>query len=162
MILPLKTTHLLQPLAAVFYSLYRSWRVILHKWKNEVHTEGSFDKNYFPSLPKRFVNTQKTKYEKNVHSGFRVCGVCPLDRNEPLSKLPILDSFISENNSLLNETLKVNPHGKNAKSTGSIVLNYAWTACHARLSWSKEKKRQRTMSSLITPRMKVIRWCVEM
>ena len=36
-------------------------------------------------------------------SGFRACGICPLDPNEPLSQLPSLD--VSESNSLLNETL---------------------------------------------------------
>ena len=39
----------------------------------------------------------------NLQSGFRVCGICPLDPNEPLSKLPSLD--VSESNSSLNETL---------------------------------------------------------
>ena len=47
---------------------------MLHKWKNEVHTEGSFDKNYFPSLPKRFVNTQKQNMKKMCIPGLEYVG----------------------------------------------------------------------------------------
>ena len=87
---------------AVFSSLKRAWRVILDEWKKEVRTEGSFNK-YFPSLLKLLVNTQGESMKINLQSGFRACGICPLDPNEPLSKLPSLD--VSESNSLLNETL---------------------------------------------------------
>ena len=41
--------------------------------------------------------------KKNLQSRFRACGICPLDPNEPLSKLPSLD--VSESNSSLNESL---------------------------------------------------------
>ena len=47
----------------------------------------------------------KTKYEKKLQSGFRACGICPLDHNEPLSKLPSHNSYVSKSNSSLNETL---------------------------------------------------------
>ena len=102
--LPPNATHLLQPLdVAVFSSLKRAWRVILDKWKKEVRTEGSFNKKYFPSLLKCLVNTQGKSMKINLQSGFRACGICPLDPNEPLSKLPSLD--VTESNSSLNETL---------------------------------------------------------
>ena len=95
MILPLNAKHL-QPLdVAVFSSLKRSWRVILDEWKKDVRMEGSFDNKCFPSLPKCLVNTQEQNIKKILQSGFRACGICPLDRNEPLSKLPTQDSFIS-------------------------------------------------------------------
>ena len=38
-----------------------------------------------------------------MQSRFTACGICPLNPNEPLSKLPSLD--VSESNSSLNETL---------------------------------------------------------
>ena len=38
-----------------------------------------------------------------MQSRFRACGICPLDPNEPLSKLPSFD--VSQSNSSLNETL---------------------------------------------------------
>ena len=51
--LPPNATHILQPLdVAVFSSLKQSWRVILDEWKREVRTEGTFDKQFFPSLLK--------------------------------------------------------------------------------------------------------------
>ena len=102
--LPPNATHLLQPHdVAVFFSLKRAWRIILDEWKKEVQTEGSCNKKYFPSLLKRLVNTQGESMKINLQSGFRACGICPLDPNEPLSKLPSLD--VSESNSSLNETL---------------------------------------------------------
>ena len=102
--LPPNAIHLLQPLhVVVFSSLKRVWRVILDKWKKEVRMEGSFNKKYFPSLLKCLVNTQGESMKINLQSRFRACGICPLDPNEPLSKLPSLD--VSESNSSLNETL---------------------------------------------------------
>ena len=102
--LPPNATHLLQCLdVVVFSSLKRAWRVILDEWKKEVRTEGSFNKKYFPSLLKRLVDTQGKSMKINLQSGFRACGICPLDPSEPLFKLPSLD--VSESNSSLNETL---------------------------------------------------------
>ena len=102
--LPPNATHLLQPLdVVVFSSLKTAWRVILDKWKKEVQTEGLFNKKYFSSLLKCLVNTQGESMKINLQSGFRAYGICPLDLNEPLSKLPSLD--VSESNSSLNETL---------------------------------------------------------
>ena len=37
-----------------------------------------------------FSKYSETKYEKKLQSGFRACGICPLDHNGPLSKLPIM------------------------------------------------------------------------
>ena len=43
--------------------------------------------------------------KKNLQSWFRACGICPLDCSEPLYKLPSDNSYVSESNSWLNETL---------------------------------------------------------
>ena len=99
----LHTSHPLD--VAVFSSLKRSWRVILDEWKKEVLTEGLFDKIYFPSLLKCLMNTQERSMKKNLQSWFRACGICPLDCSEPLYKLPSDNSYVSESNSWLNETL---------------------------------------------------------
>ena len=89
--LPPVLTHLLQALDDVaFFSLKRSWRVMIDKWKKDLQTEGLFDKKNFPSLLKCLVNTQKQNMKKKLQSGFRACGICPLDHNGPLSKLPIM------------------------------------------------------------------------
>ena len=44
--------------------------------------------------------------QKNLQSGFRVCGIHPLQCSEPLQRLPSTTSLnVSESNSSLNETL---------------------------------------------------------
>ena len=105
--LPPNSTHILQPLdVAVFSSLKQSWRVILDERKREVRTEGAFNKQFFPSLLKQLINSQESCMQKNLQSGFRACGIHPLQHSEPLSKLPSTTSLnVSESNSSLNETL---------------------------------------------------------
>ena len=57
--LPPNATHLLQPLNVCVFSLMKElWRKILQEWKREVRTKGSFNKQFFPSLLKRLVNSQ--------------------------------------------------------------------------------------------------------
>ena len=53
------------------------------------------------------MNTQEQSMKicNNLQSGFRALGIYPLDRNEPLPKLPSHDSYVSKSNSSLNETL---------------------------------------------------------
>ena len=104
--LPPNSTHLLQPLdVCVFSSMKESWRKILQEWKREVRTKGSFNKQFFPSLLKRLVNLQLGSMKRNLESGFRTTGIFPLNRQEPLSRLPspILD--VSESNVSMNKTL---------------------------------------------------------
>ena len=73
--LPPVLTHLLQALHDVaFFSLKRSWRVMIDKWKKELQTEGLFDKKYFPSLLKCLVNTQKQNMKKNCSLGLEHVG----------------------------------------------------------------------------------------
>ena len=57
--LPPNATHLLQPLNVCVFSLMKElWRKILQEWRREVRTKGSFNKQFFPSLLKRLVNSQ--------------------------------------------------------------------------------------------------------
>ena len=106
-ILPPNATHILQPLdVAVFSSLKQSWRLILDEWKREVRTEGAFNKQFFPSLLKRLINSQESFMQKNLQSGFRAYGIHPLQCSEPLLRLPSTTSLnVSERNSSLNKTL---------------------------------------------------------
>ena len=77
MLLP-SATHILQPLdVAVSSSLKQSWRVILDEWKREVTAEGAFDKQFFPLLLKRLINSQESFMQKNLQSGFRACSIHP-------------------------------------------------------------------------------------
>ena len=76
------------------------------KEKFKRRTEGAFDKQFFPSLLKRLINSQKSFMQKNLQSGFRACGIHPLQRSEPLSRLPNTTSLnVSESNSSLNEPI---------------------------------------------------------
>ena len=104
--LPSSATHLLQPLdVAIFSSLKRSWRVILDEWKKEVRKKVSLDKKYFPSLLKRLVNTQEQNMKKKIcNQCLEHVGYAHYIAMSHL-KLPTQDTFISESNSSLNETL---------------------------------------------------------
>ena len=104
--LPPNATHLLQPLdVCAFSSMKESWRKMLPEWKREVRTRGSFNKQFFPSLLKRLVNSQSRLIKHNLESGFRTTGIFPLDRQEPLSRLPSPIVDVSESNVSMNETL---------------------------------------------------------
>ena len=101
---------------------------------------------------------------------FRACWICPLDRSEPLSKLPTQDSFISECNSLLNETLidllKKNPgcerenqkwtHRKKLANLGRYCPQLCLSSMPCKALQKQREKRERTMSPLVTGRRKVI------
>ena len=65
----------------------------------------SFNKQFFLFLLKRLVNSQSGSMKRNMKSGFQTMGIFPLNRQQPLSRLPspILD--VSESNVSMNETL---------------------------------------------------------
>ena len=158
--LPPNSTHILQPLdVAVFSSLKQSWRVILDEWKREVRTEGAFNKQFFPLLLKRLINSQESCMQKNLQSGFRACGIHPLQRSEPLSKLPSTTSLnVSESNSSLNETLigllknnrgcgekKRQRRGKKIAQPGEVLSSAKFDcASTPETSGAKRSKRTRT------------------
>ena len=87
--LPPSSTHLLQPLdVSVFASLKKSWRKALLEWKLR-------SQNAYRSLPKTMFPAQLSlaldgisDISANVLSGFRKCGIIPLNRDEALSQLP--------------------------------------------------------------------------
>lgn len=85
--LPTNSTHLTQPLdVAFFHPLKQSWRSILLKWKQGPgRAETTVPKDRFPPLLKELFVTLK---EKNVVSGFKKCGIIPLNRDQVLGMLP--------------------------------------------------------------------------
>jgi len=79
-------THLLQPLdVAVFRGLKIEWRQILEIWRKEFRLKGSIPKNQFPTLLARLHARQKPE---NAIAGFRATGLCPLDKESVLKRMP--------------------------------------------------------------------------
>uniref|UniRef100_A0A1B6GCB9 DDE-1 domain-containing protein n=1 Tax=Cuerna arida TaxID=1464854 RepID=A0A1B6GCB9_9HEMI len=85
--LPKNSTHLTQPLDVAFFRpLKMSWRKILEEWKiGPGRYEATIPKDKFPSLLKKVFETCKSE---NVLSGFKKCGIIPLDRKKLLDRLP--------------------------------------------------------------------------
>jgi len=79
-------THLLQPLdVAVFRSVKIKWRAILDGWRKESRYRGVLPKNHFPGLLQKLHNSLKAD---NIVAGFKATGLCPLNRDEVLKRLP--------------------------------------------------------------------------
>lgn len=88
--LPPNSTHLTQPLDVAFFRpLKAAWRKILETWKmNEGRKCSSIPKDRFPHFLKELYQTIEENREKNIRSGFRKCGIFPLNREEVLKQLP--------------------------------------------------------------------------
>ena len=95
--LPANSTHLTQPLDVAFFCPLKStWRQILEEWKKgSGRAEATVPKDKFPALLKKLCDSLK---EENVISGFKKCGIAPLNRNKVLSMLPkIIDDEENQN-----------------------------------------------------------------
>ena len=80
--LPTNSTNLMQPLdVAVYGPMKRAWREVLFKWRRESKIRGPFPKEHFPFLLQRLYIALKLNLPSNLISGFRACGLHPLDRN---------------------------------------------------------------------------------
>lgn len=89
--IPTNSTHLTQPLDVAFYGpLKRYWRAILDSWKKKINKKSqTITKEYFPSLlNKLYKEVVIEGTSNNLVSGFRKCGICPLDRSQVISRLP--------------------------------------------------------------------------
>ena len=89
--LPPNSTHLTQPLdVAYFHPLKVEWRKILNEFrKTKVgQKETSIPKNVFPTLLKKLIERLERNGKTNVVSGFRKCGIFPLDVKPLLERLP--------------------------------------------------------------------------
>lgn len=88
--LPSNSTHMTQPLDVAFFRpLKAAWRKILEKWKmGEGRRAATIPKDRFPHFIKELMDSIRANQEKNIKSGFRKCGIYPLDREQVLNRLP--------------------------------------------------------------------------
>ncbi|XP_063218661.1 uncharacterized protein LOC134528923 [Bacillus rossius redtenbacheri] len=96
-LLPPNATHLLQPLdVAYFRSMKGEWRKILSEWKETSYGSrcATIPKDQFPHLLKTLLDNLAVRGQQNLKSGFKKCGLVPLDRNKVLAKL--CDSVMKE------------------------------------------------------------------
>lgn len=87
---PPNSTHLTQPLDVAFFRpLKVSWRKILTTWKNGPgKKEASISKHRFSALLNLLMNSLKENPVANIQSGFKKCGIIPINRNLVLVMLP--------------------------------------------------------------------------
>lgn len=87
------STHLLQPLDVAFYGpMKRHWRSILDDWKTKSSKKSCImSKDAFPGLLKKLYSKlydDDAQKSTNIISGFKKCGIYPIDRNVVLQRLP--------------------------------------------------------------------------
>ncbi|KAK3894236.1 hypothetical protein Pcinc_001998 [Petrolisthes cinctipes] len=90
-LLPPNSTHLTQPLdVAVFRPLKLHWRKILENFKKSTvgRLSASLPKDCFPALLTELINKVNGTIAANLRSGFRKCGIHPLDPQQSISRLP--------------------------------------------------------------------------
>ncbi|CAH2016663.1 unnamed protein product [Acanthoscelides obtectus] len=97
--LPSHSTHLTQPLdVAFFHPMKVAWRKILTEWKASVQgsRETVVQKSSFPVLLNRLIDILEPTREANLISGFRKCGIFPLDVNpfRTVDQTALQDSFL--------------------------------------------------------------------
>lgn len=88
--LPSNSTHLTQPLDVAFFApLKRGWRTILLNWKKGPgRSETTVRKDVFPRLLSQLLNAIEDNAKEIIQSGFRKCGIAPINRSEVLKQLP--------------------------------------------------------------------------
>lgn len=88
--LPPNSTHLTQPLDVSFFRpLKIAWRHILTTWKTGAgKNESAVPKSEFPRLLNFLMNDIKKNQINNILSGFKKCGIIPINRENVLNCLP--------------------------------------------------------------------------
>lgn len=85
--LPPNSTHLTQPLDVAWFRPFKTkWRIVLKKWK--LKNNGVIPKAIFPSLLRKTMEDLGDNARTNLVSGFKACGIYPLNANEVLKRLP--------------------------------------------------------------------------
>lgn len=88
--LPPYSTDKLQPLdVAIFGPLKNSWRSVLREHKLKNPNDVGLNKCDFPPLLEKTLTA--ADLGKHLPSGFRKCGLVPVDRSEALSRIPSRD-----------------------------------------------------------------------
>jgi hypothetical protein len=106
LLLPPNSTHLCQPLDVSFFRpLKAQWRQVLTDWKSK--NRGCVPKDRFPALLKQSLqNLDKAgAIERNLKAGFKATGICPLNADAVLKRLPDKEAD-QEGNTSLTEALK--------------------------------------------------------
>ena len=86
--LPPNATHLCQPLdVALFAPMKRKWREILHDYKTKNPSASAVQKPKFPALFKRLLTAMSGTLSSSMISGFRTCGIYPVNRDVVKAKL---------------------------------------------------------------------------
>ncbi|KAK3872422.1 hypothetical protein Pcinc_022496 [Petrolisthes cinctipes] len=93
-LLPPNSTHLTQPLdVSVFGPLKNHWRSVLTDFKATSlgRRTACLPKSEFPKQLSKLMEKLQKNVTKNIQSGFRKCGIHPLNAEEVLSRLPEID-----------------------------------------------------------------------
>lgn len=88
--LPANSTHMTQPLDVAFFRpLKAAWRKVLLSWRTgEGLKKCSIPKDKFPHLLKSLLEEISPNQQNNIVSGFRKCGIVPINRDEVLRRIP--------------------------------------------------------------------------
>ena len=101
--LPPNTTHLCQPLdVAGFRCAKIEWKDILDTWTRESRRKDNLPKDAFPSMLRKLMQRLKPA---NLIAGFKATGICLLNSNEVLKRLPDENSNNSFNESVFNDSV---------------------------------------------------------
>ena len=108
--LPPRSTHFMQTLDVSFFApLRRAWRKILEERKRSCKGKASsILKDTFPGLLKSLHNAVCKNAADNLTSGFKKCGLCPMNKEKPLASLPSSggdSSLNDESASSINDSL---------------------------------------------------------
>lgn len=108
--LPADSTHMTQPLDVAFYATLKiHWSQILTSWKQgEGRNEWSVPNDKFPKLLKQLMVKLSVNGPESARSGFRKCGLIPLNCDQVLKTLPIEPKENSGESSIVDAFLLMN------------------------------------------------------
>ena len=89
--LPPNSTHLTQPLDVAFFRPVKiAWRNVLSEWKGTEDgiKNTNIQKQNFPPLLAKMMGIIEPSIKDNLISGFRKCGIFPLNVEEVLTRIP--------------------------------------------------------------------------
>lgn len=117
--LPPNSSHLTQPLdVAYFRPLKYKWKQTIEEWKQTESGKNvaTLPKDLFPRLLRKALDSLEGNTSSNIISGFRKSGICPVNKDEILKRLPsknaavdlqlVGDSFLSHLEQKRSEVVK--------------------------------------------------------
>lgn len=126
-LLPPNSTDKCQPLDVSFFApLKREWRKLLKSFKEKNPSSKSLDKSLFPSMLMQLMDAinEGGRASTNLVSGFRTCGIYPVDAESVLKKFPATTTTEIEKKSTVSEAVieylqqfKYSPTGVTATAT---------------------------------------------